>query len=91
MPIQPKPGDEAAPPAIDLSEDVFTDESAVQAEPETESESESESEPEPVVIEADAIVEDEAEPVVIEAEAVVEDEPAEAAESDAAPAEPAAD
>jgi small subunit ribosomal protein S1 len=28
MPIQPKPGDEAAPPAIDLSEDVFTDETA---------------------------------------------------------------
>jgi small subunit ribosomal protein S1 len=26
MPVQPKPGDEAAPPAIDLSEDVFTEE-----------------------------------------------------------------
>jgi len=25
MPIQPKPGDEAAPPAIDLSEDVFAE------------------------------------------------------------------
>ena len=25
MPVQPKPGDEAAPPAIDLSEDVFAD------------------------------------------------------------------
>ena len=28
MPIQPKPGAEAAPPTIDLSEDVFTDEPA---------------------------------------------------------------
>jgi small subunit ribosomal protein S1 len=28
MPVQPKPGDEAAPPTIDLSEDVFSDESA---------------------------------------------------------------
>src|SRR2546421_549647 len=28
MPVQPKPGDEAAPPAIDLSEDVFSDETA---------------------------------------------------------------
>ncbi len=27
MPVQPKPGDEAAPPTIDLSEDVFSDES----------------------------------------------------------------
>jgi hypothetical protein len=26
MPVQPKPGDEAAPPAIDLSEDVFAEE-----------------------------------------------------------------
>src|SRR6201997_5077080 len=32
MPIQPKPGDEAAPPAIDLSEDVFA-EASVLAEP----------------------------------------------------------
>src|SRR5690349_8139435 len=28
MPVQPKPGDEAAPPTIDLSEDVFSDEHA---------------------------------------------------------------
>jgi hypothetical protein len=34
MPIQPKPGDEAAPPAIDLSEDVFTDETAPTEAPE---------------------------------------------------------
>jgi small subunit ribosomal protein S1 len=34
MPIQPKPGDEAAPPAIDLSEDVFTDETAATEAPE---------------------------------------------------------
>ena len=31
MPIQPKPGDEAAPPSIDLSEDVFADEPAAAA------------------------------------------------------------
>ena len=28
MPVQPKPGDEAAPPSIDLSEDVFSEETA---------------------------------------------------------------
>jgi hypothetical protein len=28
MPAQPKPGEEAAPPAIDLSEDVFAEEAA---------------------------------------------------------------
>ena len=35
MPVQPKPGDEAAPPAIDLSEDVFTEETSVD-EPEAD-------------------------------------------------------
>jgi small subunit ribosomal protein S1 len=39
MPVQPAPGAEAAPPALDLSEDVFTDElaaapAAVESEPE---------------------------------------------------------
>jgi len=28
MPVQPKPGDDAPPPALDLSEDVFSDEPA---------------------------------------------------------------
>jgi len=32
MPIQPKPGDEAVPPSIDLSEDVFSEETAPAAE-----------------------------------------------------------
>src|SRR5207253_2976744 len=40
MPIQPKPGDEATPPAIDLSEDVFAEEAPsapeASAEPEAE-------------------------------------------------------
>src|SRR5438105_614589 len=35
MPVQPKPGDEAAPPAIDLSEDVFAEAPALE-EPELE-------------------------------------------------------
>src|SRR5438874_2250170 len=33
MPIQPKPGDEATPPAIDLSEDVFAEETPAPEEP----------------------------------------------------------
>ena len=37
MPLQPKPGEEAAPPAIDLSEDVFTDEAAAVEAPEDHS------------------------------------------------------
>src|SRR5207248_1799660 len=41
MPVQPKPGDEALPPAIDLSENVFADEAAPVAESEpAESEAE---------------------------------------------------
>ncbi|HEY2543552.1 MAG TPA: S1 RNA-binding domain-containing protein, partial [Gaiellaceae bacterium] len=39
MPIQPKPGDEASPPTIDLSEDVFTEDAAApvaEVEDETE-------------------------------------------------------
>src|SRR6266404_6034849 len=47
MPIQPKPGDEAAPPAIDLSEDVFAEEtpSALEASAEPAAEADSEDEP----------------------------------------------
>jgi len=40
MPVQPKPGDEAAPPSIDLSEDVFTEETAPADEPSAETDSE---------------------------------------------------
>src|SRR5213079_649400 len=49
MPVQPKPGDEAPPPAIDLSEDVFADAPAATAEgPEVEPEAGPETaEPEP--------------------------------------------
>src|SRR5262249_48546152 len=47
MPVQPKPGEDAAPPALDLSEDVFTEEFAapVEAEPEAEVAEEPEAEP----------------------------------------------
>ena len=45
MPIQPKPGDEAAPPAIDLSEDVFTDETAAPAAEEETAAPEASAEP----------------------------------------------
>src|SRR5256884_2514382 len=58
MPVQPKPGDEALPPAIDLSENVFADE-AVATEPEPAVEPEPEPEPEPEA-EADAAAEPEA-------------------------------
>ena len=44
MPVQPKPGDEAPPPAIDLSEDVFADAPAATAE-EPEAEPEATDEP----------------------------------------------
>src|SRR6201997_4874292 len=65
MPVQPRPGDEAAPPALDLSEDVFTEEPAAAAEAEPEPEvdadepaTEAESAEEPV---AEATVPEEAE------------------------------
>ena len=45
MPIQPKPGDEAAPPAIDLSEDVFTDQTAAPAAEEETAAPEASAEP----------------------------------------------
>jgi small subunit ribosomal protein S1 len=68
MPVQPKPGDEAAPPTIDLSEDVFAEaeeapplEAEAEAEPEPEVKVEVEVEVEPEV-EAEAEVEASAEP-----------------------------
>src|SRR5436853_272496 len=38
MPVQPKPGDEALPPATELSEDVFSDEAAAQSDPQSSAE-----------------------------------------------------
>jgi small subunit ribosomal protein S1 len=77
MPIQPKPGDEALPPAIDLSENVFADEAA----PAVESED--------VEPEADVAVEPEAEVDSAQPEAAAEpgDEPAEGSDAAAPPAE----
>jgi small subunit ribosomal protein S1 len=40
MPVQPLPGDEAEPPALDLSEDVFTDEPAPPSAEEQEADAE---------------------------------------------------
>jgi len=77
MPLQPGAGDEAAPPTIDLSEDVFSDEAAVAAPPVAdETVAEPEAEAEPV---AGAVVEP-------EAEAASSDEPAEGSD-DEPPAE----
>ena len=76
MPVQPKPGDEALPPAIDLSENVFADE-AVATEPEPAVEAEAEPEPE---AEAEA-----AEPEAVAAESG--DEPADGSDAAAPPAE----
>src|SRR5437868_2237582 len=45
MPIQPKPGDEAPPPAIDLSEDVFADAPAAAAAADEPAEPEASAEP----------------------------------------------
>jgi small subunit ribosomal protein S1 len=47
MPVSPKPGEESAPPTIDLSEDVFSDETA-QSEPESAAEVELPASEEPV-------------------------------------------
>src|SRR5437763_6921750 len=74
MPVQPKPGDEALPPAIDLSENVFADEAAPVAE----------SEPAESEAEVDVEPETQAEP---EAAAESADEPAEGSDDAAPPAE----
>jgi small subunit ribosomal protein S1 len=83
MPVQPKPGDEALPPAIDLSENVFADDAApavadLPLEPEAEPEGEAEAEPE-------------AEAVTAEPDAAAEsgDEPAEGSDAAAPPGEDA--
>jgi len=54
MPVQPKPGDEAEPPALDLSEDVFADEPAASTAQELGVE-----EDEPTAVSSDAAVESE--------------------------------
>jgi hypothetical protein len=83
MPIQPKPGDEAVPPTIDLSEDVFTDEPAAEVAAD-----EVAAEPEAVEVEVE-VAEPEAEvEIEIEPAAEVEPEPEPVAVAeDAAPAE----
>jgi small subunit ribosomal protein S1 len=85
MPVQPKPGDEALPPAIDLSENVFADEAlpAVVNEPAAGDEA-------PVESEAAAEVEPEAEAEAAEPEAAIEAAEPEAAEPEAAAPEAAA-
>ena len=97
MPIQPKPGDEAVPPTIDLSEDVFTDEpvgGCRRGRGRTDAESEVVVEAEVVegnVIVEDALVAEEE----VEAEAEAEEPVAAAEPVEAEPAEsetePAAD
>jgi len=80
MPVQPKPGDEAEPPALDLSEDVFTEEPAAEATAEAEAEADAEA-----VVEADADAE-----AVVEADADAEPESEVAEPEAAADAEPEA-
>jgi len=87
MPVQPKPGEDAAPPTIDLSEDVFSDEAGTATAPEAEAEAapelEVEAEPAP-----ELEVEPEAEPeVAVAPEAAAE--PARAAEPESTDDEPA--
>jgi small subunit ribosomal protein S1 len=84
MPVQPKPGDEALPPAIDLSENVFADEAvpAVETEAPVETQVEVEAEPE-AVAEPEAAEPEAAEPEAAEPEAVAEVAEPEAAEPEA--------
>jgi small subunit ribosomal protein S1 len=67
MPIQPAPGEDAAPPSIDLSEDVFSDQPAAEVEL-VESDVDTS-----VLVEPEAEVES---PPVEVVEAVVDEEPA---------------
>jgi small subunit ribosomal protein S1 len=63
MPVSPKPGEEAAPPTIDLSEDVFSDDAG-----ETPSDPESSAEHETPTTDEPAEGSDEAAPAAAEAE-----------------------
>ena len=104
MPVQPKPGEEAEPPALGLSDEVFADEvpatealevpeTAAEPEPEVEVVAE---EPQPAAeAEAEAVAEEpepvaEAEPEVVEEEPVAEAEP-EVAEEEPVAEEPVAE
>ncbi len=78
MPIQPGPGDEATPPSIDLSEDVFADE-PIAAVPLEEQSDEAEAPAEAPAAEAPA------------AEAPADVAPADAAPADEVPVEASAD
>jgi small subunit ribosomal protein S1 len=78
MPLQPGAGDEAAPPTIDLSEDVFSDESAAAAVADTPAEAEDAEEAAP---EAEAAVADD---VPAPEPAATSDEPAQGSD-EAAP------
>jgi len=79
MPVQPRPGDEAEPPALDLSEDVFADEPAVTAAAEEEPvQDEAPVETAPAE-EAPAVQEagvEESEPAAVSSDTAVEGEPA---------------
>jgi small subunit ribosomal protein S1 len=94
MPVQPAPGEDAPPPALDLSEDVFSDESSALPQDAEESDPESSAavetpttdEPAEGAVEAAPPAEAEAEPeAAAEAEPEAEAEP-DAADADAAPA-----
>jgi small subunit ribosomal protein S1 len=89
MPVQPRPGDEAAPPALDLSEDVFAEEPAV-AEPEAAEEHTAEAGAELGAVaeptaeaELDVAEEPTAEAELEEPAAVASDEPAEGSDETA--------
>jgi small subunit ribosomal protein S1 len=92
MPVQPRPGDEAQPPALDLSETVFADEPA--AAHEAPAEPGAEGDAEPAAVSSDEPVEgpraeEEPEEPAATAEtpaAVTTDEPAEGSD-EAAPTE----
>jgi small subunit ribosomal protein S1 len=97
MPVQPRPGAEAAPPTIDLSEDVFAetpaaeadvaDEAAVADEPDVADEPAAE---ETAVADEPAVAEaEEVGPAPEAADEVVAEEPAEAEPSAASESEPA--
>jgi small subunit ribosomal protein S1 len=97
MPVQPRPGAEAAPPTIDLSEDVFAeapaaeadvaDEPAVADEPDVADEPAAE---ETAVADEPAVAEaEEVGPAAEAADEVVAEEPAEAEPSAASESEPA--
>jgi small subunit ribosomal protein S1 len=99
MPVQPMPGEEAAPPALGLSDEVFADEvpaaEALEAPAEEEPAAEAETEVAAEVVEEEPVAEVEAEVVEAEEpaaeEPAVEEEPAAEAELEAEVEEPVAE